>query len=61
MNCPKCGVKTKVWRTERHESAVLRVRICPACSAAFRTMEDTFEQDESKVGAEGKQHAAVDS
>lgn len=47
MNCPKCGVKTKVWRTERHESAVFRVRICPACSAAFKTAEETFELPEA--------------
>lgn len=57
MDCPKCGVKTKVWRTERHENLVFRVRICPACGVAFRTSEEAFADD--TPSAEGKEVANV--
>jgi transcriptional regulator NrdR family protein len=50
MDCPKCGAKTKVWYTERHESAVFRVRICPACSAAFKTAEEAIQEQPVKEG-----------
>ena len=40
MYCPRCGVKTKVIKTEMiNDTTVYRVRICPNCGKIIKTIE----------------------
>ena len=39
MNCPKCGKKTRVIKTEKYDGLVKRIRFCDSCKTGFTSSE----------------------
>lgn len=52
MNCPKCGSKTSVCKTEKFDRAVERTRVCSKGCMAFETSENITEIPSDKEGAD---------
>jgi len=46
MICPKCHSETHVVKTVKHDTVVLRVRVCDHCYFSFTTEE---KKDEEKA------------
>ncbi len=59
MKCPKCGGKTRVYRTETYDQTIKRTRLCIHCGHRMETWESVDRADETPMPLEVGNEAHV--
>jgi transcriptional regulator NrdR family protein len=48
MKCPYCGMTgNQVFKTEKYDDVIVRIRVCKHCEKSFRTDEEAHKKQQT--------------